>query len=139
LSLFHSLQQCSSNDQASFVGRTESSVTNINQQDTKDERHSISTSHKRDHGKEPEVSQTMDGKAKNEEQGSNVAGSEERHSESGLQEDKIGAHHSFNIESNFEKKDLVDHIKGVIYGNCIGDAIGLLTEFMSKSEAAYVS
>ena len=71
--------------------------------------------------------------AKNEEQRSNATSSEERHFPSGLQEGKTGACHSF------EKKDLVDHIKGVIYGNCIGDAIGLLTEFMSKSEAAHVS
>ncbi|XP_046841598.1 ADP-ribosylarginine hydrolase Tri1-like [Xenia sp. Carnegie-2017] len=30
---------------------------------------------------------------------------------------------------------LEDQIKGVLYGNCIGDAIGLLTEFMSKRDA----
>ncbi|XP_028414475.1 ADP-ribose glycohydrolase ARH3-like [Dendronephthya gigantea] len=30
---------------------------------------------------------------------------------------------------------LVNQIKGVLYGNCIGDAIGLLTEFMDKQEA----
>ncbi|XP_028414474.1 uncharacterized protein LOC114537610 [Dendronephthya gigantea] len=33
---------------------------------------------------------------------------------------------------------LTDQIKGVIYGNCIGDAVGLLTEFMSKEEARSV-
>lgn len=33
---------------------------------------------------------------------------------------------------------LIDQIKGVIYGNCIGDAVGLLTEFMSKEEARSV-
>ena len=81
----------------------------------------------------------MKGKSESEEQCSYVTSSEERHFPPGLQEDKTGVHHSFNIQSNFEKKDLVDHIKGVIYGNCIGDAIGLLTEFMSKSEAAHVS
>ena len=81
----------------------------------------------------------MKGKSESEEQCSYVTSSEERHFPPGLQEDKTGVHHSFNIKSNFEKKDLVDHIKGVIYGNCIGDAIGLLTEFMSKSEAAHVS
>ena len=129
-----------SNNQASFEGKTESSVTKINQQDTKDEGSSVSTSPKRDHGAEPAVSQTLEGNlAKNEEQCSNVTSSEEGHFPSGLQEGKTGACHSFNIKSDFEKKDLVDHIKGVIYGNCIGDAIGLLTEFMSKSEAAHVS
>ncbi|XP_070558794.1 ADP-ribosyl-[dinitrogen reductase] glycohydrolase-like [Ptychodera flava] len=30
--------------------------------------------------------------------------------------------------------ELIDRILGTIYGNCIGDAIGLLTEFMSKEE-----
>ena len=34
--------------------------------------------------------------------------------------------------------ELVDRINGVIYGNCIGDAIGLLTEFMSKEQARMV-
>ncbi|XP_034039930.1 ADP-ribosylarginine hydrolase Tri1-like [Thalassophryne amazonica] len=29
----------------------------------------------------------------------------------------------------------LDRVKGCIYGNCIGDAIGLLTEFMIKDEA----
>lgn len=28
---------------------------------------------------------------------------------------------------------------GTIYGNCIGDAVGLLTEFLSKDEAKEVS
>ena len=46
---------------------------------------------------------------------------------------------SFNVKSSLNKKDLVDRIKGVIYGNCIGDAIGLLTEFMTKSKAAEVN
>jgi hypothetical protein len=37
-----------------------------------------------------------------------------------------------------DNKELVDQIKGVLYGNCIGDAIGLLTEFMDKNEAQKV-
>ena len=28
-----------------------------------------------------------------------------------------------------------DHIEGTIYGNCIGDAIGMMTEFLSKEDA----
>ena len=34
--------------------------------------------------------------------------------------------------------DLEDQIRATIYGHCIGDAIGLLTEFMSKNEAYQV-
>eukprot|EP01118_Nematostelium_gracile_P009459 TRINITY_DN3195_c0_g1_i1.p1 TRINITY_DN3195_c0_g1~~TRINITY_DN3195_c0_g1_i1.p1 ORF type:complete len:389 (+),score=112.46 TRINITY_DN3195_c0_g1_i1:59-1225(+) len=33
---------------------------------------------------------------------------------------------------SISKEELIDRIKGTIYGNCIGDAIGLATEFMSK-------
>ena len=47
----------------------------------------------------------MEGKAKNEEQGSNVTSSEvEPDFPSGLQEDKTGVSHSFDTQSNFEKK-----------------------------------
>ena len=45
----------------------------------------------------------------------------------------------FNTNSSLSKEVLLDRIRGTIYGNCIGDAIGLLTEFMSKKEAMYVS
>ena len=41
-------------------------------------------------------------------------------------------------ETSHSKAMLVDQIKGVLYGNCIGDAIGLLTEFMDKKEAQKV-
>ena len=41
-------------------------------------------------------------------------------------------------ETSLSKAVLVDQIKGVLYGNCIGDAIGLLTEFMDKKEAQKV-
>ena len=33
---------------------------------------------------------------------------------------------------------LESRILGTIYGNCLGDAIGLLTEFMVKKEASKV-
>ncbi|XP_078343352.1 ADP-ribosyl-[dinitrogen reductase] glycohydrolase-like [Oculina patagonica] len=64
--------------------------------------------------------------------------SEEKQPSPGSKDKETGPPPSFNTESSLEKKDLLDHIKGVIYGNCIGDAIGLLTEFMSKAEAAYI-
>lgn len=34
--------------------------------------------------------------------------------------------------STLPREKLIDRIKGVIYGNCIGDAIGLSTEFMNR-------
>ena len=37
-----------------------------------------------------------------------------------------------------KERQLIDQIKGILYGNCIGDAIGLLTEFMNKREAEEV-
>ena len=46
---------------------------------------------------------------------------------------------SFNTKSTLSGEVLLDHILGTIYGNCIGDAIGLLTEFMTKKEAMHVS
>ena len=36
-------------------------------------------------------------------------------------------------------KDLLDHILGTIFGNCIGDAIGLITEFITKQRVTEVS
>jgi ADP-ribosylglycohydrolase len=35
------------------------------------------------------------------------------------------------------KEELKDKILGVLYGNAIGDAIGLATEFMSKEQAHF--
>jgi hypothetical protein len=37
--------------------------------------------------------------------------------------------------SALSREELIDKVKGIIYGNCIGDAIGLATEFMNKTEA----
>jgi ADP-ribosylglycohydrolase len=34
---------------------------------------------------------------------------------------------------------LQDHIEGTIYGNCIGDAIGMMTEFLKKGVAHQVN
>ncbi|XP_073229532.1 uncharacterized protein [Porites lutea] len=45
---------------------------------------------------------------------------------------------SFNTKSTLSDEVLLDHILGTIYGNCIGDAIGLLTEFMTKKEAMHM-
>ena len=36
-------------------------------------------------------------------------------------------------------RGLHDQILGTIFGNCIGDAIGLITEFLTKKSAAAVS
>lgn len=36
--------------------------------------------------------------------------------------------------SNFHT-ETIERIKAVIYGQCIGDAIGLLTEFMTQEKA----
>ena len=41
--------------------------------------------------------------------------------------------------SSLSPKVLLDRSYGTIYGNCIGDAIGLLTEFMNKTKAISVS
>ena len=43
-----------------------------------------------------------------------------------------------STNSSLKKEVLMDRIKATIYGNCIGDAIGLLTEFMTKKEATDV-
>ena len=37
-----------------------------------------------------------------------------------------------------ESISVLDQIYGTIYGQCIGDAIGLLTEFMLKKDAKLV-
>ncbi|XP_077984457.1 ADP-ribosylarginine hydrolase Tri1-like [Glandiceps talaboti] len=34
-----------------------------------------------------------------------------------------------------QQEELLDRVRGTIYGNCAGDAIGLLTEFMYKTQA----
>ncbi|XP_077985141.1 uncharacterized protein LOC144439775 isoform X2 [Glandiceps talaboti] len=41
------------------------------------------------------------------------------------------------VTMSTEHTEFLDRVLGAIYGNCIGDAIGLLTEFMSKEEATY--
>ena len=37
-----------------------------------------------------------------------------------------------------ETSSVEDYIRAVLYGNAVGDAIGLLTEFLSKGEAKEV-
>lgn len=38
--------------------------------------------------------------------------------------------------SRLTTADLLDRIAGAIFGNCIGDAVGLATEFMNRKQAA---
>jgi hypothetical protein len=59
------------------------------------------------------------------------AGQESSIKETGHDIDKV------DYEDVLSEK-LIDQVKGVIYGNCIGDAVGLLTEFMSKEQAHMV-
>jgi hypothetical protein len=59
------------------------------------------------------------------------AGQESSIKETGHDIDKV------DYEDVLSEK-LIDQVKGVIYGNCIGDAVGLLTEFMSKEQARMV-
>ena len=54
--------------------------------------------------------------------------------DSGVEETTLHGENAKNVLPD----ELVDRINGVIYGNCIGDAIGLLTEFMSKEQARMV-
>ncbi len=42
------------------------------------------------------------------------------------------------MSKDSEEFDLEDHIRGTLYGNCVGDAIGLLTEFMEKPKVKQV-
>lgn len=42
------------------------------------------------------------------------------------------------MEPNRVSSKLWDHIKGMVYGQCIGDAVGLATEFLSQTQVAYV-
>ena len=111
--------------------QVESVVTNTNQESTKGE-----TTPKDEHGAESSGSQTIEQSLDEEPP---KTSSEENQPSSESKDEEAGPTPSFNVQSSLEKEDLVDHMKGVIYGNCIGDAIGLLTEFMTKSEAAEVS
>ena len=43
------------------------------------------------------------------------------------------------FKNNQPSPETIDRIIATIYGQCIGDAIGLLTEFLSKREAKLVN
>ena len=45
---------------------------------------------------------------------------------------------SKNAESLEEENMIRDQMLATIYGQCVGDAIGLLTEFLTKEEAKEV-
>nr|XP_002733515.1 PREDICTED: uncharacterized protein LOC100373659 [Saccoglossus kowalevskii] len=51
--------------------------------------------------------------------------------------DRVATHTFAANKSLLPREILLDNILGTIYGNCIGDAIGLLTEFMDKHEARH--
>ena len=42
-----------------------------------------------------------------------------------------------NTPENVSSEQLLDRILGIIYGNALGDAVGLSTEFMSKEGALF--
>ena len=61
----------------------------------------------------------------------------------GLASCHMGSHFSKGAQSTsssigLESISVLDQIYGTLYGQCIGDAIGLLTEFMVKKDAKLV-
>ncbi|EDO46186.1 predicted protein, partial [Nematostella vectensis] len=52
-----------------------------------------------------------------------------------MKDEKGASCRKFATESKLPNKELVSRMLGTLYGNCVGDAIGLLTEFMTKEEA----
>lgn len=52
-------------------------------------------------------------------------------------EQQWSSSHKLDVKSHLNT-ETIERIKAAIYGQCIGDAIGLLTEFMTLAQASKV-
>ena len=60
----------------------------------------------------------------------------EHHSHSSA---KNSPSHAVELESDLSKLSVwLNHARGTLIGNCVGDAIGLSTEFMTRKEAKVI-
>lgn len=52
-------------------------------------------------------------------------------------EQQLSSCHRFDVKDHLNA-ETIERIRAAIYGQCIGDAIGLLTEFMTHAQASKV-